>query len=870
MGAAVEAARSAAEAVQAAGRQQVRVLTHIEGDLAAAESAGLWTEFRTTRIAVGRIAVADLEKVAAVTDVVAIHSDQPARPLGPEHASRAQPDGETVTADMVHTHAETMPPLPDGVTGKGTLVGVIDSGIDIYHPAFIRPGSNPPRTRIVSLLDYTLRQTIECTGNPTGSVALRWFAPQAKTEDFTPSLALPLYAATVQAEFEKFKSIKQGDVKVTGGPLPATPIVVDFTGRYDGVIVNDITFTSHFTGGMNPKIALRRGREITEAEINAALQANPRRPFVSRDSSGHGSHVAGIAAGLGKVSKECCKRDQPVGVAPEADLAIVKILTNADIVGGARYIFGQSWLAPGVFKKPAVVNVSLGRLGTAGDGTDPTAMGLDDLLKTFNARSIVVAAGNEGNSYPMPSPTTTTFSVPDSQKGGGQHTRGLVPAGGTLAKPLRFFIEFADKEPNWLNLWYQGPGQLSFDLYAPPSAPGAPSQTQGPHLQTPLTPASSPQQATVMLGGVAGHSLVYTYRAADPDSGKRHLELKIAPPENQDITMGSWEIVLRETAGVATWFDMWFLEASPDPPGRFEPANQDRSRTITSPGTAHRVITVGVYDTKDDHLSAESSRGPTTDGRMKPELCAPGMNIPSAKPGGTAAAGLYRIRSGTSMASPYVAGVVALMFEVNGLLDQGAICTFLTDNADDPVPPVPPGQLDSGWGKGRINPERTVDAVRAARPPGSPATADAAAEPLVLPLAAYPAARVPFMSRVRQVQTRIQDSPAGRLLAELITAHQAETQQLVTGNRRVTVAWHRMHGPQLVRLLLFSELHLDTPVPRTLGGRSVADGLARLLDELDRAGSPALRAAISAHRPFVLALPGARLTELDVPVSGVN
>ncbi len=875
--AAVEAARIAAEAVQAAGQEQVRVLAHIEGDLAAAESAGLWTEFRTARVAVGRIAVADLENVAAVTDVIAIHGDQPVRPLRPDQAAPAHPDAEAVTAsgtpvaDIADTHAEAMPPLPDGVTGKGTLVGVIDSGIDIYHPAFIKPGSSPPRTRIVSLLDFTLRQTIECTGNPTGSVVLTWLAPGAQASDITPSLAFPLQAATVQAALEAFNSIDPGDVKVTGGPLPGTPVVVDFTGHYDGKIVEEIGLRPSFTGGTSPKIAVRRGRVITEAEINAALQASPRVPFVSRDGTDHGTHVAGIAAGVGKASQACCKRDQPIGVAPDADLAIVRALTKGDIVAGATHVFGQSWLAPGVFKKPAVVNVSLGSFGSAGDGSDPTDLALDDLLVGSNARSIVVAAGNEGDSYPMPSPTNTTFTVPTYQRGGGQHARGFVPAHGTtVLKPLRFFVEFADNRPDWFDLWYEGPGELAVDLYGPPSAPGAVSATVGPHLHPQLTPSPNPKNTQVDLGGTGGHPLTYTYYSAVPPSGKRHLRLTISPPAGQDITMGSWEIELRETAGFDTWFDVWFLEDRTDPSGRFDTANQDRSRTVTSPGTARQVITVGSFNPEDDRLAPYSSRGPTTDSRLKPELCAPGEQITSAKNGGTPPDGLYAVDSGTSMASPYVAGVVALMFEVNGILDQGAIVSHLISTCDDPVPPVPPGRLDSGWGKGRVNPEKAVNAVRAASAARRTVTPHTPDEPLVLPAAAYPAARVPFTTRVRQVRSRIESTPAGRHLASLAATHQPEVQRLVTGDRRVTVAWHRMHGPLLVRLLLFSELYPDAPVPRTLGGKSVADGLARLLEELHRAGSPALRAGITAHRAFVLALPGARLSELDVPTGEVS
>ena len=101
------------------------------------------------------------------------------------------------------------------------------------------------------------------------------------------------------------------------------------------------------------------------------------------------------------------------------------------------------------------------------------------------------------------------------------------------------------------------------------------------------------------------------------------------------------------------------------------------SGTITSPADANGdVIVVGASNHEGTEVTEFSSRGPTADNRPKPDILAPGYQIVAAKPGGT-----YRKMSGTSMASPHIAGIAALMLERNPQLKPWQIKKLLMDCA---------------------------------------------------------------------------------------------------------------------------------------------------------------------------------------------
>ena len=141
------------------------------------------------------------------------------------------------------------------------------------------------------------------------------------------------------------------------------------------------------------------------------------------------------------------------------------------------------------------------------------------------------------------------------------------------------------------------------------------------------------------------------------------------------------------------------------------------SRTIGSPGAATDVITVGAVD-RDDGVARFSSRGPTADGRTKPDICFPGTDIVAARAAGTSmgspVSDRYTAASGTSMATPHGAGLAALLLQANPVLTPADIKQALMDTALDL------GQNANAQGAGRAQAESALQQVVGAPPPPTP------------------------------------------------------------------------------------------------------------------------------------------------------
>ncbi|MDO4787828.1 MAG: S8 family serine peptidase [Johnsonella sp.] len=132
--------------------------------------------------------------------------------------------------------------------------------------------------------------------------------------------------------------------------------------------------------------------------------------------------------------------------------------------------------------------------------------------------------------------------------------------------------------------------------------------------------------------------------------------------------------------------------------GNTGPANQGGEGSIGTPGSYPEAFTVGALK-RDDTIAAFSLRGPSKyKGDIKPDICAPGVNIRSSVPGGA-----YALRTGTSMAGPHVSGVAALILEADPTMSVDEIEKTITESASPLTDTYYVKSPNFGYGYGKIN-----------------------------------------------------------------------------------------------------------------------------------------------------------------------
>lgn len=443
------------------------------------------------------------------------------------------------------------------------------------------------------------------------------------------------------------------------------------------------------------------GAVYTEAQINAALSGGG--TVSEADRNGHGSHVMGTAAGNGRATGANIPAGTYAGMAPEADLVAIKsqngdngTISEADAIRGMKFIDSVA----AVLGKPYVINLSFGGHSGAHDGTSLQEQAIDNLVGPGKSGKVIVAAaGNDGD---------------ENIHAGGTLNSGSV----TIDFNLPSFTATSGTQNDYVQIeaWYSGAANLSFRLTAPNNAQY--TANSGVRFGQ-----DTPNGAVIIDNASAG---------VNPLNGDKEVLMQIFDFSSNVPAAGTWRLTI---SGAAPRYDLWLTASTM---GASLTSNIDETRTLTMPGTANNIITVGAWDTKKlwtdldgnqlqnpsatvNTSGAFSGNGPTRDGRIKPEISAPGRMIAStlsaeASPNaqfsvwkGTATfPNAYILRDnrhaiglGTSFAAPNVAGGIALMLERNPGFDAIQIRNMLTGTAkNDGFTGATP---NNKWGYGKVD-----------------------------------------------------------------------------------------------------------------------------------------------------------------------
>jgi hypothetical protein len=244
-----------------------------------------------------------------------------------------------------------------------------------------------------------------------------------------------------------------------------------------------------------------------------------------------------------------------------------------------------------------------------------------------------------------------------------------------------------------------------------------------------VTPSGSAVPGPTRSDGTKTVDGLITILSATTARGK---ETMVSVEANDTLQTSGWNLILSVIdEGPTLKWDAWVdSDSCSNPAASFLSGDGykiDASGTVTVPGTASGVITVGAYVSKNSWInrlgkkvSAQaytvgeiadfSSRGPTRDGRTKPDVSAPGLFITAARSsyvsqGENDPDQYHRVLAGTSMASPHVAGVVALMLQYKPWLTPQAIRSLLVEgtNLDDFTGFIDASEGSNEWGWGKAD-----------------------------------------------------------------------------------------------------------------------------------------------------------------------
>lgn len=508
----------------------------------------------------------------------------------------------------------------------------------------------------------------------------RSLLPAVGEETYWYNYVPKLYGLMQDIEYNPLSLIASGILQLQRPPLELTGrnVIIGFidTGiRYEEDVFRRSDGSSRILSIWDqtiqtgvPPTGFLYGSEYGNEMINTALRSeNPRDIVPSYDENGHGTAMASVAAG--SVVNNGLYFN---GAAPDADIVVVKLkeakqylrdyyfipdnaacYEDADILQAIQYI--QKMAQPQ--QRPVVLVLGVGTNMGDHTGNDALSIFLNDVAERSN-RVAVVCGGNEGNA--------------------AHHYEGNV-------------------DNNTVNNWDDveirvGPGEQGFVMELWGTLPYLFNvSVRSPRGET--TP-----EVVSQIGNSIRYEFIFEgtvveigYWLVEQRSGEELITVRFTNP-----TEGIWTVRvtgLREQ-GVGT-FHMWlpitaFLRSEtyflrPNP-----------YITLTAPALAANVITTSTYDDKNDSFYQNSGRGFRRDGVIKPELAAPGVDIPT----------VLGARTGASLAAAMTAGGVAQFLQwavVEGndpYVDTEAVKNYLIRGATRDRRQSYPSRE---WGYGRLN-----------------------------------------------------------------------------------------------------------------------------------------------------------------------
>ncbi|PEN07711.1 hypothetical protein CRI93_06935 [Longimonas halophila] len=460
------------------------------------------------------------------------------------------------------------------------------------------------------------------------------------------------------------------------------------------------------SGTMN---GLNFGREYTAADIAAG-------GVEQTDTIGHGTHIAGTLAGTGQALVEAGHATTPQhqGVAPKADLIVVKAgdgwYPTVNVADALEYCdrVGEEQ------GRPVVVNLSFGTDYGPHDGTSTMAQIVDDFTTpeggppgTAPGRVAVASAGNSGD---------------PAQK---QHVSATVAPG--TEQTHHWDLESYETRPHTyddamaVNAWVDGQPAVAVTVTSPS---GHTVQLEVDADQNGYVYESTPD-GDVYIDSYVGY-----------DNGDRPLNIEVfdgvvdRPP-----VPGTWTIDVSNHDERAFTYHAWTYWKTL--PGRFRTGSN--AVTVGAPATAASAITVGAYAHRwrwtdlngtgravsgsydgSDRIATFSSRGPTRDGRIKPELAAPGQRMMSATSSDMEmpleayriTGGTHHLMQGTSVSAPITAGSIALLLQEDPTLTAQAVRTLLMETARVDAAVADEGALpNAAFGAGKLDVARAMAAL---------------------------------------------------------------------------------------------------------------------------------------------------------------